>query len=249
MRVAVTQQILERLDRHNISTHYRGLRRWKIGDLLSFDPRATIEPYTGIYAGFGLCRMGYMSYANSALPVDITIGRYCSLSPGVSFVGVRHPLEYVSTSVFTHAPELDIVARFVKDSGGGYDQFLPNPQRAPVTIENDVWIGTGAMLMSGITIATGSAVAAGSVVTKSVAAYDIVGGNPARPIRKRFPEEVAAALLRSEWWRYKFTDFAKLDLSRPERFCAQFEQVKNSLEPYRPTPIDLAELLDGPTAP
>jgi acetyltransferase-like isoleucine patch superfamily enzyme len=240
--------MLDGLDRHNISTHYRGLQRWNIGDLLSFDPRATIEPYTGIYAGFGLCRMGYMSYANSALPTDITIGRYCSLSPGVSFVGVRHPLEYVSTSAFTHAPELDIVARFAKDSGDRYDQFLPNPQRAPVTIENDVWIGTGAMLMSGITIGTGSAVAAGSVVTKSVEPYDIVGGNPARPIRKRFPEEVAVALLRSEWWRYKFTDFAKLDLARPERFVAQFAQVKNSLEPYRPEPIHLTELLDGPAA-
>ncbi|HEV8016810.1 MAG TPA: CatB-related O-acetyltransferase [Stellaceae bacterium] len=246
MRVAVTQQILDRLDRHNISTHYRGLPRWNIGDFLSFDPHATIEPYVGIYAGFGLCRMGYMSYANSALPVDIAIGRYCSIGPGVRFVGGRHPLEYVSTSVFTHAPELDIVARFVKDSGGGYNAFLANPQRAPVKIENDVWIGTGAMLMSGITLGTGSAVAAGSVVTKSVAPYDIVGGNPARPIRKRFPEDIAAALLRAEWWRYKFTDFEKLDLAQPERFLAQFETVKNALEPYRPTPIALAEIFDVP---
>jgi virginiamycin A acetyltransferase len=242
MRVPVNRDILKWLEHNNVSTHYRGERRWKIGDFVSFDPGAEIESYVGFFAGFELCRIGSMSYTNSPVPIDISIGRYCSIAPNVIFAGLRHPIDNVSTSAFTHAPQLDVVARFLRDAECGYDNFLPNPQRPPLQIEHDVWIGSGAVLLGGIILGTGSVIAAGSVVTKSVAPYTIVAGNPARPIRERFPSALAAALLRSQWWEYKFTDFAALDLAHPERFLDAFEERKPTLEPYRPKPLALAAL-------
>ena len=69
-------------------------------------------------------------------------------------------------------------------------------------IGHDVWIGNGATVLSGVTIGTGSVVGAGSVVTKDIPPYDIWAGNPARFIRRRFPEEVAREIEATEWWSW-----------------------------------------------
>jgi carbonic anhydrase/acetyltransferase-like protein (isoleucine patch superfamily) len=69
-----------------------------------------------------------------------------------------------------------------------------------LTIGHDVWIGTGTIIRSGIEIGTGAVVAAGSVVTKDVPPYSVVGGVPARAIKKRFPADVVASIESSRWW-------------------------------------------------
>jgi phosphonate metabolism protein (transferase hexapeptide repeat family) len=69
-----------------------------------------------------------------------------------------------------------------------------------VEIGNDVWIGHGAIILPGRKIGTGAVVAAGAIVTKDVGAYSIVAGNPARPIRQRFADEIAERLTRLAWW-------------------------------------------------
>ena len=124
----------------------------------------------------------------------------------------------------------------------GYDHFFPNPEKDDPVIKHDVWIGMSAAIMPGLTIGTGAVVAARSVVTRSVKPYEIVGGNPARVIKMRFPEEIVARLLASKWWEYRFTDLEKFDLGNPERFLDSFEKAKGSIEPFSPPPIRMTEL-------
>ena len=74
------------------------------------------------------------------------------------------------------------------------------PQKGNTLIGNDVWIGYGATIMPGVTIADGAIIATKSVVTKDVAPYAIVGGNPAKEIKKRFSEADIKKLLELQWW-------------------------------------------------
>ena len=77
-------------------------------------------------------------------------------------------------------------------------------------IGNDVWIGYEAVVMAGVTIGDGAVIGSRAVVTKDVPPYTIVGGVPARPIRRRFPEETVLALLEIKWWDWpkeKITEY------------------------------------------
>ena len=75
--------------------------------------------------------------------------------------------------------------------------------RGDVTIGNDVWIGTEAVVLSGVSIGDGSVIGARSVVVKDVAPYSIVSGNPARYIRHRFEDEITRRLSAIQWWNWK----------------------------------------------
>jgi phosphonate metabolism protein (transferase hexapeptide repeat family) len=96
-----------------------------------------------------------------------------------------------------------------------------------VHIGHEVWIGHGAIVLPGRSIGTGAVVAAGAIVTKDVPAYTIVAGNPARPIKQRFPEAITSRLAALAWWdwdhetlRGALPDFRKLDI---EGFLTKYE--------------------------
>ena len=72
--------------------------------------------------------------------------------------------------------------------------------RGDIVIGNDVWIGYETVIMAGVTVGDGAIIGTRAVVTKDVPPYTIVGGIPARPIRRRFSEETIAGLLRLQWW-------------------------------------------------
>ena len=74
--------------------------------------------------------------------------------------------------------------------------------KGDIVIGNDVWIGYEAVIMAGVHIGNGAIIAARAVVTKDVPPYTIVGGVPARPIRKRFDEEVIQELETLQWWNW-----------------------------------------------
>src|SRR5690606_21307239 len=76
------------------------------------------------------------------------------------------------------------------------------PYKGDTVVENDVWIGYQALIMPGVRIGNGAIVSARAVVTRDVPAYTIVGGNPAVPIRKRFPEEAIEKLQAVAWWNW-----------------------------------------------
>ena len=89
-------------------------------------------------------------------------------------------------------------------------------RKGDIIIGNDVWIGYEAVIMSGVTIGDGAIIGARSVVTKDIPPYTIVGGVPARQIRRRFSEETIAALLELKWWNWT-----------REKIARKIEAIKN----------------------
>jgi virginiamycin A acetyltransferase len=130
----------------------------------------------------------------------LIIGKFCQIATGVRFImnGSNHAMSGFSTYPF-------------KVFGGEWS--LKDPMqvvsKGDTVIGNDVWIGNGATIMQGIKIGDGAIIGTNSLVTKDVPAYTIVGGNPAKEIRKRFDEETIPMLLALKWWDWgvqKITD-------------------------------------------
>lgn len=133
---------------------------------------------------------GPIHIENAGMQSKLRIGNYCSIASDVQFViNDEHPLDHVCTYPFKH----------------WYDPAHPveATSKGGITLEDDVWIGQRATILDGVRIGQGAAVAAGALVTKDVEPYTIVGGVPARIIRKRFDDETIDALLQ--------IDFGKLD--------------------------------------
>lgn len=120
------------------------------------------------------------------------VGKFCSIASGTLIGMGTHTLNKLSTSsVFTEA------------KNGTGQKWVARKEVEPfrkVKVGNDVWIGTRAMVMGGVTIGDGAVVGAGAVVTKDVPPFAIVGGVPAKIIRYRLPEEVVDEVLKHEWW-------------------------------------------------
>jgi virginiamycin A acetyltransferase len=124
----------------------------------------------------------------------LVIGPFCALATGVRIVmnGANHAMGGFSTFPFNIF-------------GGGWEVgFDPSTwaaeNRGNTVIGADVWIGSEAWIMPGVSIGAGAIVAARSVVTRDVAAYAVAAGNPAREVRRRFDEATIAALLDIAWW-------------------------------------------------
>ncbi|WP_019435992.1 CatB-related O-acetyltransferase [Streptomyces sp. AA0539] len=126
-------------------------------------------------------------------PEKLIIGRFCALGTGVKFLmnGANHRMDGPSTFPF---PIM----------GGSWaahaDLITGLPGRGDTVVGHDVWLGHGAMVMPGVRIGHGAIVAAGSVVVEDVPDYGIVGGNPARLIRRRYSDTDIARLLAVAWW-------------------------------------------------
>lgn len=118
-----------------------------------------------------------------------TIGKFCSIARQTTIGVSGH--DY--TKVTTHPFVIDPFYGFVKAR-------IPEQQKAPPVIGHDVWIGMNCVIHRGVKIGHGAVIASDAVVTKDVAPYSIVGGNPARLIRYRFDPDVVDALLKIQWW-------------------------------------------------
>lgn len=123
----------------------------------------------------------------------LTIGRFCSIACGAKFLmtSANHAMKSLSTYVFPI---------FYEEWGHGMPVTEAWDRRGDIVIGNDVWIGYEAVILSGVTIGHGAVIAARSVVTRDVPPYAIVGGGPARLIRRRFEPETIDALLELRWW-------------------------------------------------
>lgn len=124
----------------------------------------------------------------------LIIGKFCSVACGAKFIfnSANHTLSSISTypfPIFFEEWGLNI-----KDVAAAWDN------KGDVIIGNDVWIGYEAVIMAGVTVGDGAIIGTRAVVTKDVPPYTIVGGVPAKPIRKRFDNETLDELLKIRWW-------------------------------------------------
>ena len=125
------------------------------------------------------------------------IGSFCSIAGNLRvYLGGNHRIEWATTYPFGH------IYHDIFPSGESSGQGHPS-SNGHVIINNDVWIGDNCTIMSGIKIGSGSIVASNTVVVKDVNPYTIVGGNPGRTIRQRFPAELSARLLDIRWWEWE----------------------------------------------
>jgi len=165
----------------------------------------------------------YSYIVNDSDAAYTTIGKFCSIAAMTRINPGNHPMERVSQSHFSYRAS----AYFPGEADEA--DFFAWRRAHPVAIGHDVWIGHGAIVLPGRTIATGAVIGAGAVVTRDVAPYAIVAGNPARTIRARFPDAVAERLERLAWWdwsherlRDALPDFRKLPV---ESFLDRYESV------------------------
>ncbi len=135
----------------------------------------------------GKCTYGGIYALTHNKEAKLTIGNYCSIAPNVAFVlSSDHPICQISTYPFK-----------VKIMG----EDLEGLSKGDIVVDDDVWIGLGSIILSGVHIGQGAVIAAGSVVTKDVPPYAIVGGVPARIIKYRFPENLRTQLEKIDFSR------------------------------------------------
>lgn len=126
----------------------------------------------------------------------LKVGKFCSIACGAKFLftSANHTMHSISTypfPIFFEKWGLDVT-----NITSAWDN------KGDIVIGNDVWIGYEAVVLSGVTIGDGAIIGTRAVVTKDVPPYTIVGGIPAKPIRKRFSDEVISKLLELQWWNW-----------------------------------------------
>ena len=161
------------------------------------DPAITVGDYT-MYNDFVNDPVGFEK--NNVLyhyPINrdrLIIGKFCSIACGAKFLfnSANHTLSSLSTYPFPlFFEEWGLEKRNVAES---WDN------KGDIVLGNDVWIGYEAVIMAGVTIGDGAIIGTRAVVTKDVPPYTVAGGIPAKPIKKRYPEETIAALSEMKWW-------------------------------------------------
>lgn len=138
----------------------------------------------------------YSYFERHAEAIYTTIGKFCSIAANTRINALDHPMERLTTHKVSYRPN-EYFRYLGVDTG-----FKARRQARTVSIGHDVWIGHGAVIMPGVTVGNGAVVGANAVVTKDVDAYTIVTGVPARPLRPRFPAEIAARIEALAWWQW-----------------------------------------------
>lgn len=159
--------------------------------------------YSGYYHGhsFDDCARYLMPDRND---VDrLIIGSFCSIGTGAAFMmagnqGHRH--EWISSFPFFYMSE-------VPEFHGATNGYLP---AGDTVIGNDVWIGAEAMIMPGVKIGDGALIGSRALVTKDVDPYTVVGGSPAKEIKKRFAAEEIEMLMEMKWWNWELKDLKEV---------------------------------------
>ena len=144
--------------------------------------------------------IGRFSYiGNNCVFTNTHIGNFCSISSNVEIISGTHPTRnYVSTHPVFYSKETPV--RFSYVNFTSFIEHKTTEDGHSLDIGNDVWIGNHVCILEGVTIGDGAIIAAGSIVVKDIPPYSIVGGVPAKIIRKRFSDSEISELLQLKWW-------------------------------------------------
>lgn len=168
---------------------------------------SSLDDYSVVFQNAAIqlsSKLGAYSYiANNSTAWNANIGPFCSIGKNV-FIGLAvHPTNGVSTSPVFYDNTQQLPFFFIKKST--FTSILPKTY-----IGADVWIGQGAMIKAGVSVGVGAVIGAGAMVTHDVEPYSVVGGVPAREIKKRFDEKTIERLVSSRWWELDETTLEKL---------------------------------------
>lgn len=182
----------------------------------TFEGGNAVSKFSKIYSSY----VGFASYiASYSKLFNCKIGKFCSIGQYTQIVFGEHPTsKFVSTypAFYSVTPSTNI--SFVENNRFEEYSYIDNEKKYFVEIGNDVWIGYGALILSGVHIGDGSIVAAGAVVVNDVPPYSIVGGVPAKVIKYRFDESDINFLQELKWWNR--------DLSWIHEYADYFDDIK-----------------------
>lgn len=192
----------------------------RLNKVYTFTNETIVAHKVGFQSGQALYNLGMYSYVNSPLREFDTVGNYCSIAPNVAIQIENFDKSRFTTSAVTY---LDW---YVMNKNSNIKMF-PIPQEIkPISIGHDVWIGVFSSLKPGIHLGTGCVIESRSNVTEDVPPYAIVGGDPARIIKFRFPTDIIEELLKSNWFSYDISTMnIRGDISIPA-FLNEFELAK-----------------------
>jgi virginiamycin A acetyltransferase len=152
---------------------------------------------------------------NGDLP-KIIIGKKCSIAMNCTFTLANH-----LSNIFSTSPSSTNLFSHKMGNLSGYS-------KGDIIIENDVWIGCNCTILDGITIENGAIVAAGSIVTKNVPSYAIVGGNPAKILKYRFPKDIIDEIEATKFWDMDIDEINKFNIHTED-----INELLNQIKAYK----------------
>jgi chloramphenicol O-acetyltransferase type B len=179
----------------NLISHKLQREKFKFSPFTVTDNSSTFGDYVNLAkVDVRQSEIGNFSYVSNGTKINRTkVGKFCSIGPRCLIGGLgKHPTNLISTHPVFYSQLKQASISFANKQY--FEEF------EETVIGNDVWIGANAIIIDGVSIGDGAIIASGAVVNKSVEPYAIVGGVPAKLIKKRFDDEEVTHLLNIQWW-------------------------------------------------